>query len=266
MSKFASSFSKSQDRNLNFEPDNVVEMKRGVSVETGDGVGDSLKNEVVDEGVILKKMRKTLGLIGASSSEPLTSKRVRCANEGNFVKLNINGYGRKKFAFKNRRTGFNSSSKRLKYSRNSKRSERGTGGEEEIAVSYEEGLGVEIGKRQKRSNPHSELIEEAVMRVRNEVSDENLLKLLKLTHGYESFRDGQLEAIKMVLLGKSTMLVLPTGAGKSLCYQLPALVLPGVTLVVSPLIALMIDQLKQLPPVIQGGLLSSNQVASLLVI
>ncbi|KAA8529737.1 hypothetical protein F0562_034163 [Nyssa sinensis] len=104
-----------------------------------------------------------------------------------------------------------------------------------------------------------ELIEEAVLHVRNEASNENLLKLLKLTHGYDSFRDGQLEAIKMVLTGKSTMLVLPTGAGKSLCYQLPAMVLPGITLVVSPLVALMIDQLKQLPPMIQGGLLCSTQ-------
>lgn len=263
-SKFAISFSKSQGRNLNFEPDNLVEMKRGTSVETAD-VGESVKQEVVGEGAALKKMRKSLGLIGGSSSDTITSKRVKCASEGNFVKLNINGYGRKKFLFKSKRTGYNSSKTRWKYSRNSKRGEGGTVGEE-TGVSYEEGVGVEIGKGQKKLNPHSELIEEAVMRVRDELSDENLLKLLKLTHGYESFRDGQLEAIKMVLSGKSTMLVLPTGAGKSLCYQLPALVLPGVTLVVSPLIALMIDQLKQLPPVIRGGLLSSNQVASLLLI
>ncbi|KAL5552486.1 hypothetical protein UlMin_039887, partial [Ulmus minor] len=80
-----------------------------------------------------------------------------------------------------------------------------------------------------------------------------------LTHGHDSFRDGQLEAIKMVLAGKSSMLVLPTGTGKSLCYQLPAIILPGITLVVSPLVALMIDQQKQLPPMIQGGLLSSSQ-------
>ncbi|KAL8520123.1 hypothetical protein ACS0TY_010883 [Phlomoides rotata] len=256
-SRFASSFSKSQDRNLNFEPDNLVEMKRGSSVETP-GLGDSVKNEVVGEGSILKKMRKSLGLIGGSDCDPPTSKRAKYVSEGNFVKLNINGYGRKKFKFKNKRTGFNSSNKGWKYSRKSKTSEGGTGGEE-TAVSCEEGQGMEIGKGQKRLNPQSEVIEEAVMRVRNEVSDENLLKLLKLTHGYESFRDGQLEAIKMVLSGKSTMLVLPTGAGKSLCYQLPALVLAGVTLVVSPLIALMIDQLKQLPPVIRGGLLCSNQ-------
>ncbi|KAK1294335.1 ATP-dependent DNA helicase Q-like 5 [Acorus calamus] len=55
------------------------------------------------------------------------------------------------------------------------------------------------------------------------------------------------------------MLVLPTGAGKSLCYQLTALILPGLTLVVSPLVALMVDQLRQLPPSIPGGILSSSQ-------
>ncbi|KAI8528030.1 hypothetical protein RHMOL_Rhmol12G0119300 [Rhododendron molle] len=87
-----------------------------------------------------------------------------------------------------------------------------------------------VGKRD-RLEVDEALIGEAVLGVRNEPSDENLLKLLKLTHGYESFRDGQLEAIKMVLSGKSTMLVLPTGAGKSLCYQLPAVVLPGIVLV-----------------------------------
>nr|POF20420.1 atp-dependent dna helicase q-like 5 [Quercus suber] len=110
-----------------------------------------------------------------------------------------------------------------------------------------------------RAKLDSQLIEEAALAARNEASDENLLKLLNLVYGYDSFRDGQLEAIKMVLAGESAILVLPTGAGKSLCYQLPAMVLPGLTLVVSPLVALMIDQLRQLPPVIPGGLLCSSQ-------
>jgi ATP-dependent DNA helicase Q4 len=103
-----------------------------------------------------------------------------------------------------------------------------------------------------------------VSAARNEPSDENLVRLLKVVYGYDSFRDGQLEAIRMVLAGESAMLVLPTGAGKSLCYQLPAMVLPGITVVVSPLVALMIDQLRQLPPMIRGGLLCSSQVLNVL--
>ncbi|KAL0421529.1 UNVERIFIED_CONTAM: ATP-dependent DNA helicase Q-like 5 [Sesamum latifolium] len=256
-SKFAS-FLKAQNKNLNFEADNSVQMKSEASVESA-GLGEVVKDEVGGTGLLVKKLRKNLGLIGGNDSDVLTVKRAKCVSEGNFVKLNINGYGRKKFKFKNKRTGFSSSNRRRKYRKSSKGSVGGGG--EESGVLDEEGLVVDIGKERERSKFDAELIEEAVMRVRNEASDENLLKLLKLTHGYDSFRDGQLEAIKMVLSGKSTMLVLPTGAGKSLCYQLPALVLPGLTLVVSPLVALMIDQLKQLPPAVQGGLLCSSQTA-----
>ncbi|KAK6160357.1 hypothetical protein DH2020_003738 [Rehmannia glutinosa] len=256
-SKFAS-FSRAQDKILNFEPDNAVEMKTEISVESA-GFKEAVKDEVDGKGFTVKKVRKNLNLIGGSSSDLLTVKKAKCVNEGNFVKLNINGYGRKKFKYMNKRKGFSSSNRRHKYFRASKGTVRGGG--EENGVFDEEGLVVDIRKGQDKLSFQAELIEEAVMRVRNEASDDNLLKLLKLTHGYDSFRDGQLEAIKMVLSGKSTMLILPTGAGKSLCYQLPALVLPGITLVVSPLVALMIDQLRQLPPAIQGGLLCSSQTA-----
>ncbi|MDA3924730.1 MAG: RecQ family ATP-dependent DNA helicase [Kiritimatiellae bacterium] len=60
--------------------------------------------------------------------------------------------------------------------------------------------------------------------------------------GYASFREGQLETVQQVLKGDDVVLVMPTGSGKSLCYQLTALLMPGVTVVVSPLIALMKDQ------------------------
>lgn len=256
-SNFAS-FLKSRDKNLNFEHDNSVELKIGNSVESA-GSGEVVENEVVGEGLVVKRTRNNLNLIGSSNSDQVIVKRAKCGSEGNFVKLNINGYGRKKFSYKNKRTGFSSSNRYRRSFKRNKGSEKGGG--EENPVFEEEGLVVDMGKGQKRLDADAGLIEEAVMRVRNEASDENLLKLLKLTHGYDSFRDGQLEAIKMVLSGDSTMLVLPTGAGKSLCYQLPALVFPGITLVVSPLVALMIDQLKHLPPVIPGGILCSSQVA-----
>lgn len=74
----------------------------------------------------------------------------------------------------------------------------------------------------------------------------NLEEKLKENFGYESFRQGQKQIIEQVLQGTDTLGILPTGAGKSICYQLPALLQDGVTLVVSPLISLMKDQVDQL--------------------
>src|SRR4051794_21874932 len=70
----------------------------------------------------------------------------------------------------------------------------------------------------------------------------DLEKTLHERFGLERFRPGQREVIEQVVRGQDVLCVMPTGGGKSLCYQLPALLLPGVTLVVSPLIALMKDQ------------------------
>jgi ATP-dependent DNA helicase RecQ len=71
---------------------------------------------------------------------------------------------------------------------------------------------------------------------------------LRRHFGHDRFRPGQAEVIAAVLHGESVLTVMPTGAGKSLCYQLAAMLLPGTALVISPLIALMKDQLDGLPP------------------
>ena len=74
----------------------------------------------------------------------------------------------------------------------------------------------------------------------------NLEAKLKEIFGYDNFRNGQKQIIEQVLDGQATLGILPTGAGKSICYQLPALIQPGLTLVISPLISLMKDQVDQL--------------------
>jgi ATP-dependent DNA helicase RecQ len=71
-------------------------------------------------------------------------------------------------------------------------------------------------------------------------------EILSSIFGYNSFRNNQEEIISQVLAGKDALVLMPTGGGKSLCYQVPALCLPGVTVVVSPLIALMKDQVDAL--------------------
>src|SRR3981189_281129 len=73
-----------------------------------------------------------------------------------------------------------------------------------------------------------------------------LSEALKQHFGYEAFRKGQEAIVRSVLSGRPTIAILPTGGGKSLCYQLPALLLEGTTVVVSPLVALMKDQVDAL--------------------
>src|SRR4051794_14675265 len=69
------------------------------------------------------------------------------------------------------------------------------------------------------------------------------LDILRSVFGFPAFREGQEAVVSRLLAGQSVLAIFPTGGGKSLCYQLPALLLDGVTLVVSPLIALMKDQI-----------------------
>ncbi|MGH7663465.1 MAG: RecQ family ATP-dependent DNA helicase [Gemmatimonadaceae bacterium] len=83
---------------------------------------------------------------------------------------------------------------------------------------------------------------------------------------YPDFRPGQADAVRSVLAGRDTLVVLPTGGGKSLCYQVPALLLPGLTVVVSPLISLMKDQVdaltaRNLPAAFINSTLSSSAIS-----
>jgi ATP-dependent DNA helicase RecQ len=91
-------------------------------------------------------------------------------------------------------------------------------------------------------------------------------RVLHERFGFPGFRAGQERAVESVLAGRDTLVVLPTGGGKSVCYQVPGLVLPGLTVVLSPLISLMKDQVDQLsargmPAVFINSTLSPNEVA-----
>ena len=66
----------------------------------------------------------------------------------------------------------------------------------------------------------------------------NAKDMLKVYFGYDAFKEGQEEIINTIMAGQDALAIMPTGAGKSLCYQLPALMLPGISIIISPLISL----------------------------
>ena len=85
-------------------------------------------------------------------------------------------------------------------------------------------------------------------------------KVLKKYFGHRKFRDGQSEIIDNILEGNDILGIMPTGAGKSMCYQVPALMMEGITIVISPLISLMIDQVNSL---VQSGVAAAYINSSL---
>ncbi|TNE93958.1 MAG: DEAD/DEAH box helicase, partial [Rhodobacteraceae bacterium] len=84
-------------------------------------------------------------------------------------------------------------------------------------------------------------------------------ELLARVWGFDAFRPGQEEIVRAVIAGHNVLAIMPTGGGKSLCYQLPALAREGVTVVISPLIALMRDQVRALRQAgVEAGALTSG--------
>ena len=92
------------------------------------------------------------------------------------------------------------------------------------------------------------------------VTDQFLYGQLKTYFGFDTFKSRQEAIIRNILAGKDTFVLMPTGGGKSMCYQLPALILDGVAIIISPLIALMKNQVDA----IRGFIINNNNIAHFL--
>ncbi|PJG85376.1 DNA helicase RecQ [Conservatibacter flavescens] len=110
------------------------------------------------------------------------------------------------------------------------------------------------------SSSFTEQTTESAVQNTKTLSKATALHVLHAIFGYQSFRQGQEDIIEAVLDGQDSLVIMATGNGKSLCYQIPALCFPGLTLVISPLISLMQDQVDQLlANGIEAGFLNSTQ-------
>ena len=80
----------------------------------------------------------------------------------------------------------------------------------------------------------------------NEMTSTDALEILQTIYGFDGFRGQQQEIVETIIRGEDALVLMPTGGGKSLCYQIPSLARPGTGIIVSPLIALMQDQVDAL--------------------
>src|SRR3978361_1985249 len=97
----------------------------------------------------------------------------------------------------------------------------------------------------------------------DDTTSSSALEILHRVFGYDAFRGQQAAIIRQVVGGGDALVLMPTGGGKSLCYQIPALVRPGTGIVISPLIALMQDQVDALSAVgVRAAFLNSTQDAA----
>lgn len=123
---------------------------------------------------------------------------------------------------------------------------------QEEQLQQQQNLGLEKNESESDSE-YEDMDETEIASLENDI----LQKVLEENFGFKNFHLGQLDTIKNILNYKSTLTILPPGAGKSLCYQLPSLVLDGLTIVVCPLLASITDQLTNLPGCLAGASLTA---------